>query len=69
MLKVLLKKQFMEMNQGLFRSRKTGQLRSRGGTIGFMILFALLFISIATAFYGYASLLCDPLVQQGKALP
>lgn len=67
MLKVLLKKQFMEMNQGLFRSRKTGQLRSRGGTIGFMILFALLFISIATAFYGYASLLCDPLVQQGKA--
>lgn len=66
MMKVLLKKQFLEMNQALFRNRKTGQMRSRAGTVGFLILFAFLFISIATAFYGYADLLCVPLVEQGK---
>ncbi|MCR5175060.1 MAG: hypothetical protein K6C09_10600, partial [Oscillospiraceae bacterium] len=66
MLKVLLKKQFLEMGQGLFRSRKTGKMRSRGGTIGFLILFAFLFLSIATAFYGYADLMCVPLVAQGR---
>ena len=67
MLKVLLKKQFMEMNQSLFRNRKTGKLRSRAGTIGFLVLFCFLFISIAAAFYGYADLLCGPMVEQGKA--
>ena len=67
MLSVLLKKQFLEMNQNLFRNRKTGKLRSRGGTVGFLILFCVLFLFIAAAFYGYADILCDALVSQGKA--
>ena len=66
MLTVLLRKQFLEMNQSLFRSRKTGKMRSRGGTIGFLVLFVFLFISIAAAFYGYAEMLCVPLVEQGR---
>ena len=67
MLKILLKKQFLEMSQTLFRSRKTGKMRSRGGTVGILILFALLFLSIAALFYGYADQMCSQLVVQGKA--
>lgn len=43
MLKALLKKQFLELNQFYFRSRKTGALRSKSGTIGMVALYIAIF--------------------------
>ena len=58
MLKALLKKQFLELNTFYFQNKKTGKNRSKGGIIGMIVLFVLLFASIGFAFYGMDSLLC-----------
>ena len=52
MWKALLKKQFLEMNQYYFHSRKTGKSRGKAGTIAFIGLFVVLFLGIAAAFFG-----------------
>lgn len=65
MLKTLIKKQFLELNSFYFTNRKTGQKRSKGSAAGMIILFALVFLFLAAAFYGTASMLGDVLVPMG----
>lgn len=62
MLKALLKKQLLELNTFYFQNKKTGRLRSRKGVIGFIILYAALFIFVSFVFVGLAFLLA-PLLQ------
>jgi len=62
MLKTLLKKQFLELNTFYFQNKKTGKNRSKGGTIGMIILFTALFASIGVAFFGMDSLLCSAFI-------
>lgn len=62
MFKALLKKQFLELNAFYFQNRKTGKNRSKGGIIGMVVLFALLFLSIGFSFYGVSSLFADTFI-------
>ena len=57
--KAMLTKQFMELNHAYFQDRKTGKFRSKGGIIGYVILFFFLFISVASAFVGLGAFFCD----------
>ena len=43
MLKALLKKQLLEMNTFYFQDRKTGKRRSKGKTVGMVILYIAIF--------------------------
>lgn len=65
MLKALLKKQFLELNTFYFQNRKTGKNRSKAGTIGFIVLYVLLFCGIGAAFYFVASMFASALVPAG----
>ena len=40
-------------------NRKTGKKRSVGGIIGYIVLFAFVFISLGAAFFGYSAMLGD----------
>ncbi len=51
MLKVLIKKQLLELFQTYFIDKKTGKARTKKGVIGFFILLGFLFISLGLAFY------------------
>lgn len=62
MLKPLLKKQFLELNTFYFQNKKTGKNRSKGGTIGMILIFVLLFASLGFAFYQMDALLCSAFV-------
>ncbi len=59
MLKALLKKQFIELFKSYFVNRKTGKARSRGGVIGYFILFAVLMLLLAISFYGMSMMLVE----------
>ncbi len=50
MLKALLKKQFLELNQFYFQDRKTGKSRTRAGIIRYVALYGLLLIFLGVAF-------------------
>lgn len=52
MLKTLFKKQFLELNTMYFINEKTGQRRKLSGIIGYIALFAFVFLSCALAFAG-----------------
>lgn len=65
MLKSLLKKQLLELNQFYFQDRKKGKRRSKGGTAGMILLFLVIFIFIAVAFYGISSGLGSVLITPG----
>ncbi len=65
MLKTLLKKQFLEIGTLYFRNRKTGKNRGTAGTVGFIILFAFLFISLGAAFFGVAMMMAETLLPSG----
>ncbi|MBP9988371.1 MAG: hypothetical protein KBT46_02620 [Ruminococcus sp.] len=66
MLKALFKKQFLELNTYYFMDRKTGKMRSKGGTAGMIILFAFVFISVAFIFFGLGFSLADYLISTGQ---
>ena len=57
MWKALLKKQFLELNQTYFQDKKKGKRRSKGGTIGFIALMAVLFLVLAGVFLGVGNML------------
>ncbi len=65
MLKTLFKKQFLEINAFYFQDRKTGKIRSKKGIIGFVILFAFIFLSVAASFFGMASLFSNAFLPIG----
>ncbi|MBO7403927.1 MAG: hypothetical protein J6V24_03100 [Clostridia bacterium] len=66
MLKALFQKQFLEMlGQNLFRDRRTGKARGRGGIILFALLYVVLFLTFAFMFGSIAFSLCAPLVEAG----
>ncbi len=65
MLKILLKKQFLELNTFYFTDRKTGKRRSKGKTAAMIAVFSLLFIFLGFAFFGVASVLAEAFVPMG----
>jgi len=66
MLKTLLKKQLLELNQTFFQNKKTGKARSKAGTAAFIILYAVLVAGVlGGSFYFLATSICGPLVQAG----
>ncbi len=62
MMRALFKKQFLEINALYFQDKKTGKIRSKGGIIGFILLFAFVFFSVGMIFYGTAEMLTDALL-------
>ena len=65
MLKALLKKQFLELNAFYFQNRKTGKNRSKAGTVGFIILYIVLFLFLAFTFFMVAQSLAAALIPLG----
>ena len=61
MLKILIKKQMMEIFRGYFYDTKTGKSRARGATIAFIIVFILLVGGLLGGIFTWLSnLLCGP---------
>lgn len=54
MLKVLLKKQLLEINRSIFFNQKTGDRRSKGAIAVFIGLFAVLLLFLM-AMFGFAA--------------
>lgn len=65
MLKALLKKQFLELNAFYFQDKKTGKIRSKGGTAGFVLLFVFVFFAIGASVFGMAMLFADAFLPMG----
>lgn len=51
MLKILLKKQLYEINEGLFRNKRTGVMRSKMSVIGTISGFILLVLMLSSVFF------------------
>lgn len=63
MLKILLKNQLYELNQSFFYDRKKGKARSKGASIAFIALFALLILVVLGGmFIGVSFLLGSALI-------
>lgn len=62
MLKALLKKQFLELNAFYFQNKKTGKRRSKGGIIGYAVLYIAIFGLLSVTFFGVGAMLCPALV-------
>lgn len=65
MLKALLKKQFLELNQFYFQNKKTGKHRSRAGVIGMVAVYALIFLGLAAAIGVLAVTFAEVLLPMG----
>ena len=52
MLKILIKKELMEINSWMFQNKKTGKIRSKKGIIGFGILMGFLLLTMGVYFFG-----------------
>ena len=65
MTKALLKKQLLEVFSWLYRDRKTGKNRSKGGIALYALLYLMLFGLLAAMFFAMAMMLCAPLAQAG----
>ena len=63
MLKILVKKQLLELNRGFFYDQKKGKSRSKAASIVLIILYALLIVGIIGGmFAAFAFAACKPLV-------
>lgn len=62
MTKALLKKQILEVFSWVYFDRKNGKSRSKGGVIGFSVLYLFIFCFLGVFFFGIASALCKPLI-------
>lgn len=67
MIRALLKKQLLELGAAFVRSSKTGKRRSRAGTLGYALLFAVLMLLVMLSFGSMALPLAVMLVPQGLA--
>lgn len=65
MTKALLKKQIMEVFSWVYFDRKNGKSRSKGGALGFGILYLIIFGFLGMFFYQIAGRLCEPLFSVG----
>ncbi len=65
MLKVLLKKQLLELNRSFFQNRKTGKARSRRAAIGSIVAFAALMIGLIGGMFLFLAMQTRPLVDAG----
>lgn len=65
MIRALLKKQLLELGAAFVRSSKTGKQRSRVGTLGYALLFAVLMLLVMLSFGSMALPLAVMLVPQG----
>lgn len=65
MLKTLMKKQLMEVNVWLLVDKKRGTRRSKGGIVGYLLLYLVLFAFLGGCVYFLASALCPPLHGMG----
>ena len=65
MIRALLKKQLLELGAAFVRSSKTGKQRSRVGTLGYALLFAVLMLLVMLNFGSMALPLAVTLVPQG----
>lgn len=65
MTKALFKKQLTEVFAWLFQDKKSGKIRSKGGVIGFTLVYLFLFACIGIAFFSMATTLCAPLCEIG----
>lgn len=65
MTKALFRKQMMEVFSWLFQDKKSGKNRTKGGVIGFAVLYLLLFGFLGSIFYVAANMLCAPLYEIG----
>ena len=62
MLKLLLKKQFMEFFRAIFHDAKKNRRRSTAGIVGYVLLYVFLILMMAGLFAALAWLMCDTLV-------
>ena len=65
MLKALIKKQLMEVNTWLLQDKKKGTRRSKGGILGYVILYVFLFGVLGMMFFGMGIGLCEPMHNMG----
>lgn len=66
MLKTLLKKQMAEIFRNYFYDPKKNKMRSRGATIAYMALYALLMVGLLGGIFALMAVgLCGPLVEGG----
>lgn len=66
MLKILLKKQLLEVNRSLFVNQKNGKARSKASIIFSIALYAFVCIGILGGMFGFfGSLMVEPLVEMG----
>lgn len=66
MLKTLLKKQMAEIFRNYFYDPKKNKMRSRGATIAYMALYALLMVGLLGGIFALMAVgLCGPLVESG----
>ncbi len=62
MLKILVKKQLMEVFSWLYKDKKSGKIRTSKGVIGYAILYLLLFMFLGAIFGYLAFALCTPML-------
>lgn len=66
MLKTLLKKQMAEIFRNYFYDPKKNKMRSRGATIAYIVLYALLMVGLLGGIFALMAVgLCGPLVEGG----
>lgn len=62
MTKALFRKQMMEVFSWVYQDRKSGKNRSKGGIVGFALIYLVLFGFLGLIFYQAAAMLCAPLI-------
>lgn len=65
MLRLLFKKQMLELNQGFFQDKKKGKRRSAVSTAALILLYLSLLVCLGGIFFYVGKVLCLPLVQAG----
>ena len=66
MLKLLLKKQLLEVFRSYFYDAKKNKARSRGATIAYIVMFVLLMVGVLGGMFAVlANVMCAPLVEMG----
>ncbi|MDO4477562.1 MAG: hypothetical protein Q4B73_00805 [Lachnospiraceae bacterium] len=65
MLKTMIRKQLLEVNQFYFMDRKTNQQKPKGKIAATIVLFVVIFLFVGAAFLGVSFMLGDALISNG----